>query len=88
MNLQENLAIISDGWKYVAPSDDPYTDSWSGYLYGNRPEARLFDLRNDPAEQHDVMARHPEIAERLRRELEAVKADGGVWRERKSVPEK
>lgn len=88
MNLQENLAIISDGWKYVAPSDDPYTDSWSGYLYGNRPEARLFDLRNDPAEQHDVTARHPEIAERLRRELEAVKAEGGVWRERKSVPEK
>lgn len=88
MNIQENLAIVSDGWKYVAPSDDPYVDSWSGYLYGNRPEVRLFDLRNDPTEQHNVAEEHPDIVERLQKELDAVKADGGVWKEQQSAPQK
>jgi len=33
-------------------------------------ESRLFDLEEDPGETRDVTARHPEVAERLRGELE------------------
>jgi arylsulfatase A len=34
------------------------------------PRNILFDLSQDPAEQHDVLAEHPEVAERLKGRLE------------------
>ena len=36
-------------------------------MTGDTPEAmQLFDLQNDPGEQHDVAAQHTDIVERLK----------------------
>ena len=39
-------------------------------------EFQLFDLTADPSEQNDVLADHPEIAEKMKSRLEKVIADG------------
>lgn len=57
-------AAVTDRWKLVQPRGS-----------GDQPPAstacELYDLPNDPFEQHDVAAEHPEIVDRLRREYEA-----------------
>ncbi len=40
------------------------------------PRYQLFDLTADPAEQHDLAAAHPEVAERLQARLERIIAAG------------
>lgn len=40
------------------------------------PQFQLFHLAKDPAEQHDVIDQHPEIAERLKSQLAQIIADG------------
>lgn len=41
-----------------------------------QPQFQLFDLSKDPGEKHNVLAQHPEIAERLKARLAAIVAAG------------
>ncbi len=41
-----------------------------------KPEYQLFNVKEDPAEQVDVIADHPEVAERLKQQLKKIIADG------------
>ncbi len=46
--------------------------SWSAYLTGQplqRQEWELYDLKKDPTEQHNVIDKHPDVAQRLQAEL-------------------
>lgn len=58
---QEALAIAFDDWKLVRRVVRP----------GAEPELMLFDLKADPLDQVNLLSAHPEIAERLKRMLEA-----------------
>ena len=42
----------------------------------NRPKYQLFNLQDDPAEVNNVIADHPEVADRLKQRLEKIIADG------------
>ena len=52
-----------DGWKYAE------RPRWGENLNG---EAMLFDLRKDPAERRNVIRQHPDVAIRMRQELDRI----------------
>jgi len=60
----ESTAITIDGWKMIRN-----TKRREG-----RPEFELYDERKDPLNLTDVAAAHPEIVERLNKELDAWRA--------------
>jgi arylsulfatase A-like enzyme len=56
-----------DGVTILAPFEQAQPDDYPGLRTGDPTKAlSLFDLKNDPGEQRDVSAQHPEIVERLR----------------------
>lgn len=46
-------------------------DEWK---YIDAPQAELYDRRNDPAELHNLIAEHPDVAGRMRDELSEIEA--------------
>ena len=59
--VEESFAIAMDGWKLVHHPRRP----------PGRPEYELFDRRQDPLDQKDLAPTHPDIVERLAKELQA-----------------
>ena len=56
---------------------------------GDEPSPmQLFDLQNDPGEQHDVAAQHPEEVKRLLAAYEEMNKDVPVVPDVKRVPKK
>jgi hypothetical protein len=57
------VALVSGDWKLIANIDRPAGD----------PAYELYDHRHDPLDQTDVSAEHPDVVERLAREIKAWK---------------
>jgi arylsulfatase A-like enzyme len=57
----DSVAIVTDGWKLIHNTK----------RYPPRPEFELFDFHKDPLDSRNVASDHPEIVERLSRELAA-----------------
>jgi uncharacterized sulfatase len=56
-----------DGVTILAPYEQPQPIEYPGLRTGDEPRAMsLFDLANDPGEQHDVAAQHGEVVARLK----------------------
>jgi len=56
-----------DGVTILAPYEQAQPSDYPGLRTGDPTKAlSLFDLTNDPGEQRDVSAQHPEVVERLR----------------------
>jgi len=56
-----------DGVTIIAQTEQAHPSQYPGVLTGDETKAlSLFDLENDPAEQHDVAKEHPDIVNRLR----------------------
>jgi arylsulfatase/arylsulfatase A len=73
--LYHNFAVRNQKWKLVgATGFGPETLPASG------PRFELFDVENDPYEQHDVAAQHPDIVAKLKSEYEAWFKDVGSTR--------
>jgi uncharacterized sulfatase len=65
-----------DGVTLIAPYEQARPNQYPGLLTGDAPkEMMLFDLKEDPGEQHDVAARHPQVAARLRAQFDRLNAD-------------
>ena len=60
----DSFAVVADGWKLIRNTDRPE----------GHPELELYDFDQDPLDQHDVAAEHPEVVERLDRMI-------GEWQE-------
>jgi arylsulfatase A-like enzyme len=57
-----------------------YQGRWKGHRAGS-PDApvKLYDLRNDPKEQRDVAAKHPDIAMRIGEYLKTARTSSRYW---------
>jgi arylsulfatase A-like enzyme len=60
-----------------------YQGRWKGIRQG-APDApvRVFDLEGDPAEQHDVAGRHPDVAAKLDGYLKTARRESADWQPR------
>ena len=64
-----------DGVTLLAPYEQYQPTDYPGLRSGDAPKAMLlFDLRNDPGEQHDVAAQNPEVVKRLQSAYDEMKA--------------
>lgn len=56
-----------NGTTLLAPAEQYLPSAYPGIKSGDRtPDAALFDLESDPAEQHDVAAMHADVIQRLK----------------------
>ncbi|MHC4594837.1 MAG: sulfatase-like hydrolase/transferase [Planctomycetota bacterium] len=56
-----------DGVTIIAPYEQARPSAYPGVIGGDGPKnIMLFDLENDPAEQHDVSRQHGDVVKRLR----------------------
>lgn len=88
--LSDTLAIRQGDWKFI-PANATAQASGMGsganpsdarFVENRIPHPLLFNLANDPGEQTNVIAQHPEKAEELRRRLEQVTAGAFAGRTR------
>ena len=64
-----------DGLTIIAPAEQARPSEYPGVKGGDGPgRMMLFNLENDPAEQHDVADEHPEVVQRLKRFYEEAEA--------------
>ena len=65
-----------DGVTILAPYEQCQPAEYPGVRTGDETRAMsLFDLENDPAEQHDVAAAHPDVVARLRERYDRMVKD-------------
>lgn len=65
-----------DGVTILAPFEQYNLDAIAGSDGGDDPAPmQLFDLRNDPAEKHDVSAAHPDEVKRLKAAFDRMLAE-------------
>ena len=56
-----------DGVTILAPHEQSRPSQYPGTTGGDKPkDMMLFDLENDPAEEHDLSAKHPDVVKRLK----------------------
>ncbi len=56
-----------DGVTILAPYEQAQPSEYPGVTGGDKPKTMmLFDIESDPAEQHDLSDKHPEIVKRLK----------------------
>lgn len=78
-----------DGVTILAPYEQYNLDAFPGLNTGDAAaKMQLFDLQNDPGEQHDVAAKHPEEVKRLMAVYEQMNKDVPVIQEVKRPPYK
>ncbi|MFC5457780.1 sulfatase [Prosthecobacter fluviatilis] len=78
-----------DGVTILAPYEQYNLDAFPGLNTGDAAaKMQLFDLQNDPGEQHDVAAKHPEEVKRLMAVYEQMNKDVPVIHEVKRPPYK
>jgi len=64
-----------DGVTILAPHEQPQPSEYPGVRDGDAPKPmQLFDLPNDPAEQHDVAGRHADEVARLKKAFDEMDA--------------
>jgi arylsulfatase A-like enzyme len=73
-NLQNNLSIENGQWKYIAPGPGPAYGKETNTEYGNLKEDQLYDLSVDRGEKNNVALKNPQIVNRLKAKLSAIKA--------------
>ncbi|MFN0078344.1 MAG: sulfatase [Prosthecobacter sp.] len=76
-----------DGVTILAPYEQAQPSEHPGVQTGDAPKPlQLFDLQNDPNEQHDVAAEHPDAVKRLKAAYDAMNKDVPVIEEVKRAP--
>jgi arylsulfatase A-like enzyme len=67
--FRDNWAVMSGDWKLVNSRAPGGARAYQIVYSGDpaHPKPALFNLAQDPGEQHDVSDKHPEVARRLQR---------------------
>jgi len=66
------LAIVSGTWKYIQPSNGEAKAILTNIELGNNKLPQLYDLTKDIGETNNVAAEHPDIVNRLAKELAGI----------------
>ncbi len=69
-NVNGILAIRSGDWKWI---EGILPEGFQGVSAADETRPQLYNLRDDPEETRDVSLQNPDIVERLRQELKAVR---------------
>ena len=64
------LAVRRGNWKFIPAADGPRMNTPTRTELGNDPTPQLYDLEVDPGETRNVARDHPEVVDRLRKDLE------------------
>jgi arylsulfatase A-like enzyme len=63
------LAVRRGKWKFIPPSNGPRKNVPTNSELGNDPAPQLYDLDADPGETRNVAGEHPDILDRVRKDL-------------------
>lgn len=69
------LAIVKDGWKYIAPRNWPALMKDVNIETGSSPEDQLYDLKDDIREEHNLANKYPKKVGELKALLKKVEAE-------------
>jgi hypothetical protein len=69
------LAIVKDGWKYITPSNGPALMSDLNIETGFSKEDQLYNLKDDPKEAYNLAQKYPQRLEELKALLAKTKAE-------------
>ncbi|MFZ4455069.1 MAG: sulfatase-like hydrolase/transferase [Bacteroidales bacterium] len=72
-NINNNLAIVVDGWKYIAPSNYSSFNKDTKTELANNPKVQLYNLKTDPGEKNNIASQYPDKVVELKDLLEKVK---------------
>jgi arylsulfatase A-like enzyme len=75
-NNSAGLALLSGRWKYIGPHKGPARQRQTGVETGLSLQPQLYDLRRDPAEQHNVAGKYPRKIKELAAELQRIRQTG------------
>ena len=76
-NVNSTLSVMdSEGWKYIAPSDAPAIESYTGMELGNSTDEQLYNVSAAKYEKDNCIKEFPERAAELKRILEDETAKG------------
>ena len=64
------LAVRRGKWKFIPVSNGPKRNVLTNSELGNDTAPQLYDLDADPGEVHNIAAEHPDVVERLRKDIE------------------
>ena len=71
----------------LAPHEQARPSAYPGVLGGDGPKTMmLFDIANDPSEQRDVSAKHPDVVQRLKAIYDRTLAEVPEFKRPKRVP--
>ncbi len=69
-------ALRMDDWKYIEPRQGPELFKEVNIKTGLSMQPQLYNLKEDPAEQHNLAEKFPGKVEKMKRILEKIKKDG------------
>jgi len=75
-DVKGTLAVRMEDWKYIENNPLRPADKAQKERNPARFKPQLFNLKQDPAEEHDVISEYPEIAERMQKKLDRIRAEG------------
>ena len=71
------ISYLEGDWKYIEPLDGPNMVPWGPIIEtGFQKEPQLYNLKNDPGEQHNLALKSPEKVKELQQKLTNLKKDG------------
>lgn len=73
-NVQNNLSIVKITWKFIPAAKGPAFNSLTNTEFGNLDQDQLYNLSEDVGEKINVASKNQQIVQKLRSELEQIKA--------------
>ena len=70
-DTQQYLWCVENEWKLLVRYDGKDTTRYRNVHVWDKAPVRLFNIANDPHEQKDLAAEHPEVVERIRKAITA-----------------